>query len=133
MSGCETNMTVAFLFSLVLLTNFGSEAFPLIYRRADVTTGPSIAFTYQTRRTLLSIIWTCLTTTFVCTWVSVYPNVPPKQNYWKGLRRTLKLVEIFWVLVTPELVLAWALRQWFAAKHVREIYNTTRQPDPGES
>jgi len=30
---------------------------------------------------------------------------------------------MFWMVVAPELVLAWAVRQFFAAKHVRDTYN----------
>ena len=119
------NMSVAFLF---LLSNFGSEAFPLIYRRA-VTTVPPNFFVLPTRRTLLNIISTCLITILVTEGVAVHPNVQPISRLWVLSR----YVDIFWVLVTPELVLAWALRQRFAAADVTRIYNTIRKPDRGAS
>jgi len=30
---------------------------------------------------------------------------------------------MFWMIVAPELVLAWAVRQFFAAKDIRNEYN----------
>ena len=30
---------------------------------------------------------------------------------------------MFWMVVAPELVLAWAVRQFFAAKDIRDTYN----------
>jgi len=30
---------------------------------------------------------------------------------------------MFWAVVAPEVVLAWAVRQWFAAGEIAEIYN----------
>ena len=30
---------------------------------------------------------------------------------------------MFWAIVAPELVLAWAVRQWFAAREIKDIYN----------
>jgi len=37
----------------------------------------------------------------------------------------LKLM--FWMIIAPELVLAWAVRQFFAAKDIRDIYNKCRE------
>jgi len=118
-------MSVAFLFSLFLLSNFGSEAFPLIYRRA-VTTAPPHIFVLPTKRTLFNIIWSCFITIIFTEGVAVHPNVRPISSL-------SRYVDIFWVLVTPELVLAWALRQRFAAADVTRIYNTIRKPDRGAS
>jgi len=30
---------------------------------------------------------------------------------------------MFWTIVAPELVLGWAVRQWFAAREIRDFYN----------
>ena len=34
---------------------------------------------------------------------------------------------MFWMVVAPELVLAWAVRQFFAAKDIRDAYNNSRE------
>ena len=34
---------------------------------------------------------------------------------------------MFWMVIAPELVLARAVRQWFAAREIRDAYNE-RQP-----
>ena len=34
---------------------------------------------------------------------------------------------MFWMVVAPELVLAWAVRQFFAAKDMRDAYNNSRE------
>lgn len=74
----------------------------------------------QTSRTLFNVIWSCILTVFICAWTSVHPNVPP-QSRMRGLIARIKLM--FWTIVAPELVLAWAVRQWFSATEVRDIYN----------
>ena len=61
-----------------------------------------------------------MSTIIICAWTSVHPNVPP-PNKWKARWSRLKLM--FWMIVAPELVLAWGVRQHFAAKDIRDIYN----------
>jgi len=72
------------------------------------------------RRTLFGVVWSCLSTTILCAWTAVHPNVPPRSK-WQARWNRLKLM--FWMVVAPELVLAWAVRQFFAAKHIRDTYN----------
>jgi len=74
-------------------------------------------------RTLFGVAWNCVLTVFICAWTSVHPNVPPR-NRTGGLLARVKLM--FWTIVAPELVLAWAVRQWFAAREIRNIYNQHR-------
>jgi len=78
-------------------------------------------------RSLFSIIWACFSTTFICTWVSVHPNIPPLEGNWKSFIRRLKLM--FWALIAPELILAWAVKQWAAAANVATFYNESRHLD----
>jgi len=80
----------------------------------------------QLKRTLFGIIWACVSTTILCAWTAVHPNVPP-QSKWKARWNRLKLM--FWMIVAPELVLAWAVRQFFGAKDIRDTYNESH---PGE-
>jgi len=77
-------------------------------------------------RTLFNIIWSCVSTTIICAWTSVHPNVPP-LNKWKARWNRLRLM--FWMIVAPEFVLAWAVRQFFAAREIRDTYN---ERHPGE-
>jgi hypothetical protein len=73
------------------------------------------------RRTLFGIIWSCLSTIIICAWTAVHPNVPP-PNRWRA--RWNRLETMFWMIIAPELVLAWAVRQFFAAREIRDEYNS---------
>ena len=79
------------------------------------------------KRDLFGITWSCLSTIILCAWTAVHPNVPPRRK-WKARWNRLKLM--FWMIIAPELVLAWAVRQLFAAKDIRDGYN---ERHPGES
>ena len=66
------------------------------------------------QRTAGNIIWSCLTTVFVCLWVVVHPNIPgPADNMF-----ITRLKIMGCMLIAPELVIVWAGRQWFAARHI---------------
>lgn len=73
------------------------------------------------KRSLYSIIYNCFSTIFICVWVSVHPNIPPRQCGTRALWRQLKLMA--WSLIAPEMVLVWAVKQWFAASKIRDTYN----------
>jgi hypothetical protein len=61
-------------------------------------------------RTLWDIVRGCIFTIFLCAWVSVHPNIPgPDEKWTKVTRRRIGIMVA--VLVTPELVLMWAVRQ----------------------
>ena len=75
------------------------------------------------KRTLFGITWSCLSTIILCAWTAVHPNVPPRSTR-KALWNRLKLM--YWMVIAPELVLAWAVRQFFAAKDIRDAYNNSR-------
>lgn len=66
-------------------------------------------------RTLWSIISACLGTIGACTWVSVHPNVPARDDGMvaRGLHR-LKLMVLG--IIAPEIIIVWALRQWIVAR-----------------
>ena len=77
-------------------------------------------------RTIWDIIWSCLTTVFLCTWVSVHPNVPyPKRKANCWIERLIwnpllsfaehRLPLFICALLMPEYVLAWAIRQLIRA------------------
>jgi len=61
-------------------------------------------------RSLTDIIRSCALTIFLCTWVSMHPNIPSPDERWPriALRRVgLMLLS----LIAPEAIVAWALRQ----------------------
>jgi len=95
----------------------GADALPIVLSsRAE----PGTDDLCSVKRSLYKIIWSCLSTTIICAWVSVHPNVPP-SGYWKGLWRRVKMM--IWTIIAPELILAWAVRQWFAAWEIRDTVN----------
>jgi hypothetical protein len=75
------------------------------------------------RRLMFGIVWGCLSTIFLCAWVSVHPNIPKPQRL-EGIYRRFQL--LFWMLVAPELILVLAMRQWVAAGRVAGIYNDAK-------
>ncbi|KIM25493.1 hypothetical protein M408DRAFT_26051 [Serendipita vermifera MAFF 305830] len=91
------------------------------------------------QRPIWSIIWSCLSTIFLCTWVAVHPNVhfkPEKHNQrwfekwlWDPLHEffTYKLLLFVWALLVPEYILAWAVRQYIQAGVIsRQVPGWTR-------
>jgi hypothetical protein len=106
-----------FLFFVYLLS---ARALPL--PTFDEASAPSSCKDYDNCRSLLSIIWSCITTIFLCTWVAVHPNVPelvdtqemdfwPKCVYKISCFFKTKVVMFICALLVPEYVLAWAIRQ----------------------
>jgi len=74
-------------------------------------------------RTVWDIIWSCTVTIFACSWVSVHPNMPkPREHWFKVYIRRMEV--LFWALVTPEMILYWATRQWYGAKKLTEKYKS---------
>jgi hypothetical protein len=109
-----------FFYLLVLiLLNYGNvDAVPILIDSPILNTPDSKSVLH---RTLFGIIWSCLSTIIICAWTAVHPNVPP-PNQWKARWNRLRLM--FWMIIAPELVLAWAVRQFFAAREIRDEYNS---------
>jgi hypothetical protein len=84
----------------------------------------------DSRRSIWSIVWSCLSTIFLCTWVAVHPNVafrPDKPN--AGWSERWDPLLHFWshqlplfmcALLVPEYILAWSIRQFIVAGKIRE-------------
>ncbi|PVF91500.1 hypothetical protein CPB86DRAFT_792002 [Serendipita vermifera] len=80
-------------------------------------------------RRLIDIIWSCLTTIFACTWLTLHPNIPPPVND-QGLnflhkrilltKRFLRhqMTPFIVALIAPEWILAWAMQQWTIARQI---------------
>jgi hypothetical protein len=110
------------LFLFFLFRGSAIEAFPILPREEPST--PSLD-AGSNSRTLYSIVWGCLSTTIICAWVSVHPNIPPPKSEECGWRASMRrLWLMFWTVVAPELILGWSLRQWYAARKIANMYNT---------
>jgi hypothetical protein len=68
-------------------------------------------------RTLWDIVSTCMLTLFACIYSSLHPNVPsPNDTLVHILFRRVFMMAM--ALACPDAIVAWALRQWFWARHV---------------
>jgi hypothetical protein len=102
----------------------------LTFKLVDAVDAPSIGPDEEqptgsvdggSKRTLFNIIWGCVSTTIICTWAAIHPNIPPREGPVRGLFRRLELM--FWVIVAPEILPSWALNQLLAARTIRNLYN----------
>ena len=81
-------------------------------------------------RSIYNILWSCLSTIFACTWITVHPNIPvPGDSQWIVLRRRVAIMG--YLLLAPEFVIIWAARQHYGArnltkKHERNHMDWTR-------
>ncbi|KIK64590.1 hypothetical protein GYMLUDRAFT_397989 [Collybiopsis luxurians FD-317 M1] len=72
-------------------------------------------------RSLFQIIWSCLSVLIACTWVSVHPNMPaPHDGFWRILGRKIGLMIV--TVIAPEILVLWAVRQWFLARELSRRY-----------
>jgi hypothetical protein len=73
-------------------------------------------------RTIGNILWSCLVTIFACTWIAIHPNIPSPDDKWftLALRRLQFMVM---GLIAPELVIVWAIRQWFVARKLAKKHH----------
>lgn len=84
-----------------------------------------------TTRTTYQLVRSCLLTIFACVWKSVHPNIPgPRDSGWTRMKR--RLTTTICVLVAPELMAMWALRQYVAAKKIANDYNKIKAVENGE-
>ncbi|KAG1886611.1 hypothetical protein F4604DRAFT_1646303 [Suillus subluteus] len=75
-------------------------------------------------RTLYSVISSCILALFACTWTSIHPNIPsPHETTFRVTRRRAGVMLA--ALVGPELVILWAMRQFFHAGNVAKKFNDT--------
>ena len=68
-------------------------------------------------RSIYGILWSCLSTIFACTWITIHPNVPaPGDSQWAVLSRRLAIMGYF--LLAPEFIIFWAVRQHYVARYM---------------
>ncbi|KAF9474057.1 hypothetical protein BDN70DRAFT_962619 [Pholiota conissans] len=74
------------------------------------------------QRSVSDIVISCFATIFACTWSAIHPNIPsPMDCGWTRLKR--QFLTMLCALLAPELITAWALRQYWAAKDLAQSYN----------
>ncbi|KIK64277.1 hypothetical protein GYMLUDRAFT_985423 [Collybiopsis luxurians FD-317 M1] len=76
---------------------------------------PQVGSSAATRSTS-EIVWSCITTLLVCTWVAVHPNVPSihasnRELFW----RRVKILIV--ALIVPEFIIIWAAIQLRSASY----------------
>ena len=114
-------LLLAFLFYPFFLSETTSGAPLTLYQPQLVPRDPPAEVDTNYRSTP-EIIWTCLATTFICTWVSVHPNAPSlEEPGYVIFRRRVFLMSI--ALLAPELMVLWAFKQWKGAKMIRDVVN----------
>lgn len=111
--------------ALLYLRNHGVIVVsPKDYLSSALETRGSSASAGDTQRSVWDIVWSCVITIFTCTWVSVHPNIPASDD--TSLRIALRRLELMlWAIITPEMVIYWALRQWLGVRKLRGIYQGT--------
>ncbi|TFK59490.1 hypothetical protein BDN72DRAFT_865109 [Pluteus cervinus] len=76
-------------------------------------------------RTIYDIVKSCLFTIAACVYRAVHQNIPdPELGFWGRLRVTAKVT--FYALIAPEMIIWWAMRQWFGARKAAHWMNLRR-------
>jgi len=116
-----------FLILLIYFSNIGL-ALPSGSSGNSPSTQHQLDEKYFDDRTLWSIVWSCFVTLFTCSWVAVHPNVPSvKDSGARILGR--RLATMGYMLLAPELVIAWAANQYFSAKEIATKYRGMKSTD----
>ncbi|THU93045.1 hypothetical protein K435DRAFT_670963, partial [Dendrothele bispora CBS 962.96] len=119
--------------SLLASTNNGSSPSPEASLEAQ-----NGCFDIRSCRTVEEILYSCLAVVFACTWVAIHPNIPRRFDFELDVDPdeiedsfTISSARVFaqdvitmiLSLLAPELIVLWALRQWFAAKKIAKKYS----------
>lgn len=79
-------------------------------------------------RQRLDLIWACIATILASSWVSVHPNLPHPED--SKVKKTLRRVELmFWAIISPELIIYWAMRQWYGAWWMKNEFQSALYVD----
>ncbi|KAF9555618.1 hypothetical protein CPC08DRAFT_820979 [Agrocybe pediades] len=79
-------------------------------------------------RQRIQIIWTCVATILAASWVSVHPNIPNAKESW--IKKILLRIELMlWAILTPELIIFWAMRQWHGARRMEKLFSELQRLD----
>ncbi|KAG1840873.1 hypothetical protein C8R48DRAFT_666009 [Suillus tomentosus] len=115
---------------LYLVGTIQAQATPNTTNATDGTTAPPTAYGSEslTTRTLWTIVSSSVLTLFACTYSAIRPNIlSPKDSPHRILRRQFGI--IIMALIAPELIVAWAMRQWFSARSVTRQFEKSGYPN----
>jgi hypothetical protein len=99
-------------------TSFTTVCKNLRHSVRDIPVSPDQADCNE--RQVLDILWSCLSTIFACTWVSIHPNIkPPTHDKWNGTLTRIHIMNLGVLL--PELIFLWAMRQWVGAQYLAKL------------
>ncbi|KAF9470693.1 hypothetical protein BDN70DRAFT_981818 [Pholiota conissans] len=115
-------LAIALYFASQLSTSRTSAA-PISYtlKPEEVAVSSNLGAICSDGRTLTDILWSCLATIFACSWVSVHPNIPATTD--SGIRIVFRRLELmFWAIIAPDVIIFWAMRQWFGARTLGNLY-----------
>ncbi|KAG1886600.1 hypothetical protein F4604DRAFT_1951256 [Suillus subluteus] len=95
-----------------------------------ITTSDSFKAPSFTTRTLWTIVSSSLLTLFACIYSAIHPNIPsPEDSNFRILLRRLGIMLM--TLIAPELIVTWAMRQWFSARRVTRLMKDSGYPSVG--
>ena len=79
---------------------------------------PVIRYIYtKDYRSVWSIIWSCVSVVFACTWTAVHPNVYGyRSTQWQRIKT--RTVLFLLALLLPEVPLLWSIKQWRGAREI---------------
>ncbi|KAG2352518.1 hypothetical protein BDR07DRAFT_842582 [Suillus spraguei] len=79
---------------------------------------------------LWTIISSFVLTLFACTYTAIHTNISNLEaSPYHNLRRQLGIMMM--VLITPELIVAWAIRQWLSARQITREFKKLGYPNIG--
>jgi hypothetical protein len=92
------------------------------------TTSDSFEAPTFTTRTIWSIISSSVLTLFACIYSAIHPNIPSPKDSPDGIVRR-RLGIMIMALITPELIVTWAMRQWFSARQITRQFEKLGYPN----
>lgn len=113
--------------SILLISALYASAVPYNLTTAKheiraVSNSSSTGLSCSNTRSLESLLWSCLSIIFSCTWIIIHPNVPGPKETTSSL--FLRKIKIFLVaLIAPEWMVVWAFRQYLSARRYTTLYN----------
>jgi len=134
-------ISIMLLLLLIYSLNLGNAKpiMPLIEPRADYPCND-----LNNCRTRWNIIWSCLSTVLLCTWVSLHPNITIapdtrrigwiEKHVWHPLCHLMKnRLPLFpCALIAPEYILAWAIRQYIQAGEIQRTCQASQENNTEE-
>ncbi|KDR73261.1 hypothetical protein GALMADRAFT_727609 [Galerina marginata CBS 339.88] len=120
-------MLIVLVISYLLQGFIAADAVPLsgtllFPRQTNIAPSSQQECVCPSMRSKWDIVWSCFVTIFICSWVSVHPNIPrPGDGRWRKALRRLELMSF--TIFSPELIIFWASKQWLAARYFAKCYS----------